>query len=92
MPDGSNGNQPVEQGQGKDGLTDTGADKGTSGGGSADTGGGADKGGDAEKGELAETGAGQTGFLLIGAATMIAGGVGFRMLPRLVGGRTAAAA
>ncbi|GAA1172770.1 hypothetical protein GCM10009654_32480 [Streptomyces hebeiensis] len=44
------------------------------------------------KEELAETGAGDTTtFLLIGAATMIAGGIGFRMLPRLVGGgRTAA--
>ncbi|WP_327236395.1 hypothetical protein [Streptomyces sp. NBC_01317] len=42
------------------------------------------------KEELAETGAFETTFLLIGAATMIAGGIGFRMLPRLVaGGRTA---
>ncbi len=31
-------------------------------------------------------------FLLIGAATMIAGGVGFRILPRLVNGRGGAAA
>ncbi|WP_327323919.1 hypothetical protein OG735_16460 [Streptomyces sp. NBC_01210] len=38
------------------------------------------------KEELAETGAAETTFLLIGAATMIAGGIGFRMLPRLVGG------
>ncbi|WP_046503718.1 LPXTG cell wall anchor domain-containing protein [Streptomyces odonnellii] len=38
------------------------------------------------KEELAETGAAETSFLLIGAATMIAGGIGFRMLPRLVGG------
>ncbi|MFF8013000.1 LPXTG cell wall anchor domain-containing protein [Streptomyces sp. NPDC007929] len=42
--------------------------------------------------ELAETGAAQTTFLVIGAATMIAGGVGFRLLPRLVGGRGGAAA
>ncbi|MGW9435429.1 hypothetical protein [Streptomyces sp. NPDC055607] len=43
------------------------------------------------KEELAETGATETSFLVIGAATMIAGGIGFRMLPRLVaGGRTAA--
>ncbi|MEV1066352.1 LPXTG cell wall anchor domain-containing protein [Streptomyces sp. NPDC050263] len=42
--------------------------------------------------ELAETGAGQTMFLVIGAATMIAGGVGFRVLPRLVAGRGGAAA
>ncbi|KPC75316.1 hypothetical protein ADL35_25205, partial [Streptomyces sp. NRRL WC-3753] len=39
------------------------------------------------KEELAETGAAETTFLLIGAATMIAGGIGFRLLPRLVGGR-----
>ncbi|WP_326697792.1 hypothetical protein OG909_10895 [Streptomyces sp. NBC_01754] len=52
------GNQPVEQGKGKD--------------------------------ELAETGAAETTFLLVGAATMIAGGIGFRILPRLAGGsRTA---
>ncbi|MFI5796154.1 LPXTG cell wall anchor domain-containing protein [Streptomyces sp. NPDC051677] len=42
--------------------------------------------------ELAETGAGQTMFLIIGAATMIAGGIGFRVLPRLVEGRGGAAA
>lgn len=42
--------------------------------------------------ELAETGAAQTTFLVIGAATMIAGGVGFRVLPRLMGGRGGAAA
>ncbi|MFI6061553.1 LPXTG cell wall anchor domain-containing protein, partial [Streptomyces sp. NPDC051286] len=52
------GNQPVEQGKGKD--------------------------------ELAETGAAETTFLLVGAATMIAGGIGFRILPRLVNGRTVA--
>ncbi|SCD36494.1 hypothetical protein GA0115253_1001518, partial [Streptomyces sp. Termitarium-T10T-6] len=38
------------------------------------------------KEELAETGAAETTFLVIGAATMIAGGIGFRVLPRLVGG------
>ncbi|MGF1342174.1 hypothetical protein ACQSMD_18980 [Streptomyces flavovirens] len=53
------GNQPVEQGKGKD--------------------------------ELAETGAAETTFLLVGAATMIAGGIGFRMLPRLAGGNRTAA-
>ncbi|MFE3073239.1 LPXTG cell wall anchor domain-containing protein [Streptomyces sp. NPDC059247] len=42
------------------------------------------------KEELAETGAAETSFLVIGAATMIAGGIGFRMLPRLVGGGRAA--
>ncbi|MET7934636.1 hypothetical protein [Streptomyces sp. NPDC005322] len=37
------------------------------------------------KEQLAETGAGdQTAFLLVGAATMIAGGIGFRFVPRLV--------
>ncbi|MGW0855145.1 LPXTG cell wall anchor domain-containing protein, partial [Streptomyces sp. NPDC002690] len=41
------------------------------------------------KDELAETGAAETTFLLLGAATMIAGGIGFRFLPRLAGGRTA---
>ncbi|MCX0244136.1 LPXTG cell wall anchor domain-containing protein [Streptomyces drozdowiczii] len=51
------GNQPVEQGRGKD--------------------------------ELAETGAGGTAFLLVGAATMVAGGIGFRVLPRLTRKRTA---
>ncbi|MFI1421763.1 LPXTG cell wall anchor domain-containing protein [Streptomyces sp. NPDC020731] len=42
--------------------------------------------------ELAETGAAETTFLLIGAATMIAGGIGFRVLPRLMTGRDGAAA
>jgi LPXTG-motif cell wall-anchored protein len=42
------------------------------------------------KSELAETGAGETMFLLIGAATMIAGGVGFRLMPRLITRRTVA--
>ena len=42
--------------------------------------------------ELAETGAAETTFLVIGAATMIAGGVGFRVLPRLMSGRGGAAA
>ncbi|GAA2462462.1 hypothetical protein [Streptomyces macrosporus] len=42
------------------------------------------------KEELAETGAAETTFLLIGAATMIAGGVAFRLMPRMAGRRTAA--
>ena len=42
------------------------------------------------KQQLAETGAGETSFLLVGAATMIAGGIAFRMMPRLVNRRTAA--
>ncbi|WP_309062379.1 hypothetical protein [Streptomyces sp.] len=41
--------------------------------------------------ELAETGAMETTFLVIGAATMIAGGIGFRVLPRLMTDRGAAA-
>ncbi|WP_374705468.1 LPXTG cell wall anchor domain-containing protein [Streptomyces sp. AJS327] len=43
-----------------------------------------------EKDELAETGSAETTFLLVGAATMIAGGIGFRLMPRLVTRRTAA--
>ncbi|MEV0849588.1 hypothetical protein AB0J21_27570 [Streptomyces sp. NPDC049954] len=42
------------------------------------------------KDELAETGSGDTTFLILGAATMIAGGIGFRFLPRLANNRTAA--
>ncbi|WP_405882077.1 hypothetical protein OG762_27725 [Streptomyces sp. NBC_01136] len=76
-PDG--GSKPVEQGKGSSGLTDTGSD--TSSGTSVQ----------GKKGQLAETGAAETTFLLVGAATMIAGGVGFRLLPRLMGGRGAAA-
>ncbi|MGO4424378.1 LPXTG cell wall anchor domain-containing protein, partial [Streptomyces sp. MCAF7] len=44
----------------------------------------------AKKEELAETGASETTFLLVGAATMIAGGIGFRLMPRLVNRNTAA--
>ncbi|MEV2195715.1 LPXTG cell wall anchor domain-containing protein [Streptomyces phaeochromogenes] len=73
-PDG--GSQPVEQGAGKESLTDTGSDTSAQGTG----------------GELAETGAAENiTYLLIGAGTMIAGGIGFRMLPRLMNGRGAAA-
>ncbi|GAX55478.1 LPXTG cell wall anchor domain-containing protein [Streptomyces olivochromogenes] len=76
-PDG--GSKPVEQGKGSSGLTDTGANT------SSDT------SAQGKKGQLAETGAAETTFLLIGAATMIAGGIGFRLLPRLASGRGAAA-
>ncbi|WP_405831422.1 hypothetical protein [Streptomyces sp. NBC_01176] len=69
------GSKPVEQGKGSSGLTDTGSDTSAQG----------------KSGELAETGAAETTFLLVGAATMIAGGIGFRLLPRLMGGRGAAA-
>ncbi|MFF1567472.1 hypothetical protein ACFVY1_28790 [Streptomyces sp. NPDC058293] len=72
-PDG--GNNPVEQGQGKDSLQDTGSVPVAQPAQNGKSG-----------GELAETGAAETTFLLIGAATMIAGGIGFRLLPRLVGG------
>ncbi|MGW6012255.1 LPXTG cell wall anchor domain-containing protein [Streptomyces sp. NPDC055210] len=66
----------VEQGAGKESLTDTGSDTSAQGTG----------------GELAETGAAENiTYLLIGAATMIAGGIGFRMLPRVMSGRGAAA-
>ena len=77
-PDG--GSRPVEQGQGKESLTDTGSEQ-TADPSARGTGGA----------ELAETGAAETTFLLIGAATMIAGGIGFRMLPRLMNSRGAAA-
>ncbi|MCX4811451.1 hypothetical protein OG601_12575 [Streptomyces sp. NBC_01239] len=72
---GGNNNDPdggsSAQEAGTSALTDTGSDTTAQGSG----------------GELAETGAGQTAFLLIGAATMIAGGIAFRVLPRLAGNR-----
>ncbi|MBG0854850.1 LPXTG cell wall anchor domain-containing protein [Streptomyces spinoverrucosus] len=76
-PDG--GTSPQDEGSSS--LTDTGTEIPA-----ADT--SAQGGGD----ELAETGAAQTTFLLIGAATMIAGGVAFRVLPRVMSGRGGAAA
>ncbi|MGW6297072.1 hypothetical protein [Streptomyces sp. NPDC055058] len=72
------GNGPAAQEQGSSALTDTGDAPATSAQGSGD--------------ELAETGAAETTFLVIGAATMIAGGIGFRVLPRLMTGRGGAAA
>ncbi|GEC09489.1 hypothetical protein SSP24_71440 [Streptomyces spinoverrucosus] len=78
-PDGGSG--PSTQDEGSSSLTDTGTEIPA-----ADT--SAQGGGD----ELAETGATQTTFLLIGAATMIAGGVAFRVLPRMMAGRGGAAA
>ncbi|WP_322888043.1 hypothetical protein [Streptomyces solincola] len=77
------GTQPVQQGEAKEELAEVGGDAA-----------GGQAGGQAQAqadGELAETGAAETSFLLIGAATMIAGGIGFRMLPRLVAGGRAAA-
>ncbi|WP_327290917.1 LPXTG cell wall anchor domain-containing protein [Streptomyces sp. NBC_01198] len=41
--------------------------------------------------QLAETGSNGTAFLLIGAATLIAGGIGFRISPRLAANRRNAA-
>ncbi|WP_271208709.1 LPXTG cell wall anchor domain-containing protein, partial [Streptomyces poonensis] len=70
------GNDPVAQEKGSSALTDTGDDATSAQG---------------DGKELAETGAAETTFLLIGAATMIAGGIGFRFLPRMVAGRGAAA-
>ncbi|MEU3949194.1 LPXTG cell wall anchor domain-containing protein [Streptomyces sp. NPDC029526] len=72
------GNGPSAQDQGSSALTDTGDAPATSAQGSGD--------------ELAETGAAEMTFLVIGAATMIAGGIGFRVLPRLMTGRGGAAA
>jgi LPXTG-motif cell wall-anchored protein len=40
--------------------------------------------------QLAETGSDGTTFMIIGAATLIAGGVAFRLTPRLANRRTAA--
>ncbi|MBX9398108.1 hypothetical protein K4749_32100 [Streptomyces sp. TRM72054] len=79
--DTDGGSGPSTQEEGSSSLTDTGTEIPA-----ADT--SAQGGGD----ELAETGAAQTAFLLIGAATMIAGGVAFRVLPRMMGGRGGAAA
>ncbi|WP_322973781.1 hypothetical protein [Actinacidiphila oryziradicis] len=42
------------------------------------------------KSQLAATGAGDTTFLLLGAGTMVAGGIGFRLMPRLINRKTAA--
>ncbi|GGV32578.1 hypothetical protein GCM10010245_52620 [Streptomyces spectabilis] len=78
------GERPVEQGQGKDSLTDTGTSP-------QQVDQVADKGQGKNDGELADTGATEVTFLVIGAATMIAGGIGFRLLPRLAGNRGAAA-
>ena len=74
--DGNSGTSAQEEGSSS--LTDTGSGSNTE----------AQGGGD----QLAETGAAQTTFLIVGAATMIAGGIGFRILPRLMGGRGGAAA
>ncbi|MFE1589672.1 hypothetical protein ACFW6Q_28805 [Streptomyces sp. NPDC058737] len=80
-PDGG-GNDNVTQDQGSSALTDTGEQAPASSNNAAQ--------GDGK--ELAETGAAETTFLLVGAATMIAGGIGFRFLPRLMNGRGGAAA
>lgn len=74
--DPDGGSNTSVQEEGSSALTDTGSETAAQGSGD----------------ELAETGAAETTFLIIGAATMIAGGVAFRVLPRLVGGRGGAAA
>ncbi|MET8668365.1 hypothetical protein ABZV87_29010, partial [Streptomyces tendae] len=78
-PDGG-GNDNVAQEEGSSALTDTGEEAPAS-----------DASAQGSGEELAETGAAETTFLLVGAATMIAGGIGFRFLPRLMNGRGAAA-
>ncbi|MEU6481402.1 LPXTG cell wall anchor domain-containing protein [Streptomyces sp. NPDC047017] len=77
---GTDGNQTVPQEQGSSALTDTGSQAPAN----------ATPQGNGK--QLAETGAGETTFLLIGAATMIAGGIGFRVLPRVMAGRGGTAA
>ncbi|MER7056201.1 LPXTG cell wall anchor domain-containing protein, partial [Streptomyces sp. NPDC000351] len=79
-PDGGS-NDNVAQDEGSSALTDTGEEAQVS-----------DTTAQGSGEELAETGAAQTTFLLVGAATMIAGGIGFRFLPRLMNGRGGAAA
>ncbi|MER6982848.1 hypothetical protein ABT317_39280, partial [Streptomyces carpinensis] len=76
----ADGNHSAPQEQGSSALTDTGATTPVN---TAPQGDGK---------QLAETGAGQTTFLLVGAATMIAGGIGFRVLPRVMAGRGGTAA
>ncbi|MBQ1097095.1 LPXTG cell wall anchor domain-containing protein [Streptomyces sp. b94] len=78
-PDGGS-NDNVAQEEGSSALTDTGDEAQAS-----------DAAAQGSGDELAETGAAETTFLLVGAATMIAGGIGFRFLPRLMNGRGAAA-
>ncbi|SCD93736.1 hypothetical protein GA0115251_13011, partial [Streptomyces sp. TverLS-915] len=81
------GTQPSDPGTQPSGAASSPA----AGGGNGSTGAGPDSLGQqpveqgAPKDELAETGAADTTFLVLGAATMIAGGIGFRFLPRLTG-------
>ncbi|WP_406727294.1 hypothetical protein WJ438_25405 [Streptomyces sp. GD-15H] len=70
--DPAGGSGPSTQEQGSSALTDTGEAPATLAQGNGQ--------------ELAETGAAEMTFLVIGAATMIAGGIGFRVLPRLMAG------
>ncbi|MFD3825898.1 LPXTG cell wall anchor domain-containing protein, partial [Streptomyces sp. NPDC058625] len=76
--DPAGGSGVSAQEEGSSALTDTGDEPATSAQGSGK--------------ELAETGAAEMTFLVIGAATMIAGGIGFRVLPRLMGNRSGATA
>ncbi|MFI9465636.1 hypothetical protein [Streptomyces xiamenensis] len=81
-PDTQGGSSPIEQNPPAEDITETVPDTTTPAGETPN----------GERGELAETGAsGGEALLIIGAATMIAGGVAFRYLPRLVNKGAAAA-
>ncbi|MFF2377164.1 hypothetical protein ACFVUW_22540 [Streptomyces xiamenensis] len=81
-PDTQGGSSPIEQNPPAEDITETVPDATTPAGETPN----------GERGELAETGAsGGEALLIIGAATMIAGGVAFRYLPRLVNKGAAAA-
>ncbi|MET2717344.1 hypothetical protein ABXV03_16580, partial [Streptomyces harbinensis] len=81
-PDGPGNNTPIEQNPPTEDITETVPDTTTPAGETPN----------GDRGELAETGAsGGEALLIIGAATMIAGGVAFRYLPRLVNKGAAAA-
>jgi LPXTG-motif cell wall-anchored protein len=81
-PNSPGNNSPIEQNPPAEDITETVPDATTPAGETPN----------GERGELAETGAsGGEALLIIGAATMIAGGVAFRYLPRLVNKGAAAA-
>ncbi|MGC4981051.1 hypothetical protein ACLQ18_10475 [Streptomyces sp. DT193] len=91
-PGSGSSSAPAENGTGGNDADPNGGSSAQEEGSSALTDTGSDTQAQGKDGALAETGAGQTTFLLIGAATMIAGGIGFRLMPRLAGGRGGAAA
>ncbi|MCK1812850.1 hypothetical protein MTQ13_00905 [Streptomyces sp. XM4011] len=81
-PQTEGGTSPIEQNPPTEDITETVPDTTTPAGETPN----------GDRGELAETGAsGGEALLIIGAATMIAGGVAFRYLPRLVNKGAAAA-